>query len=122
MSDNNINAYCAICNEGYHICNSCHNQKVFKPWRTVTDTIEHYKIYLAIHRYTVTKNKELAREELQKCDLTGLESFNPEIKSVIKEIMAGNEGTVEPVKVKTSYKKRKEYTEVKNEGINNDNE
>ena len=108
MSDNNINAYCAICNEGYHICNSCHNQKVFKPWRTVTDTIEHYKIYLAIHRYTVTKNKELAREELQK--------------SVIKEIMAGNEGTVEPVKVKTSYKKRKEYTEVKNEGINNDNE
>ena len=36
--------------------------------------------------------------------------------------MAVNEGTLEPVKVNTSYKKRKEYTEVKNEGINNDNE
>lgn len=122
MADNNINAYCAICNESYHICNTCKNQKVFKPWRTVTDTVEHYKIYLAIHGYTVTKNREQARKELENCDLSGLESFNPEIKSVIKEIMAGNEGTVETVKVKTSYKKRKEYTEAKNEGINNDNE
>lgn len=113
---------CTICNNEYEVCNTCKNQKIFKPWRTVTDTIEHYKIYLAIHSYTVSNNNELAREELQKCDLTGLESFNPEIKSVIKEIMAGNEGTVEPVKVKTSYKKRKEYTEAKNEGINNDNE
>lgn len=98
---------CTICNNKYEICNTCKSQKIFKPWRTVTDTIEHYKIYLAIHSYTVSNNKELAREELQKCDLTGLESFNPEIKSVIKEIMAGNEGTVEPVKVKTSYKREK---------------
>ena len=122
MAENNINAYCKICGQGYHVCNSCQNQKVFKPWRSIVDSIEHYKIYLAIHSYTISKNKELAKEELQMCNLTGLESFNPEIKSVIKEIMAGNEGTVEPVKVKTSYKKRKEYTEVKDEGINNDNE
>ncbi len=108
MAENNINAYCAICNEGYYICNTCKNQNVFKPWRTVTDTVEHYKIYLAIHGYTVTKNKELAKEELQKCNLTGLESFNPEIKSVINEIMT------EPVKVKPSSRKRKEYTEVEN--------
>jgi len=51
----------------------------------------------------------LAKEELQKCNLTGLESFNPEIKSVIKEIMETS------VKVKISSRKRKEYTEVENE-------
>lgn len=101
MADNNINAYCAICNKGYHICNTCKNQNVFKPWRTVTDTVDHYKIYLAIHGYTVTKNKELARKELTNCDLFGLESFNPEIKSVINEIMA------EPEKQKVVSKKIK---------------
>ncbi len=91
---------CTICNNKYEICNTCKSQKIFKPWRTVTDTIEHYKIYLAIHSYTVSNNKEFAKEELQKCNLTGLE---------INEIM----GT--PVKVKTSSRKRKEYAEVENE-------
>lgn len=100
---------CSICNKEYEVCNSCKNQKTFKPWRTVTDTIEHYKIYLAIHSYTISKNKELAKEELQKCDLTGLENFNSEIKSVISEIMET------PVKVKASSRKRKEYTEAGNE-------
>lgn len=109
MAENNINAYCKICGQGYHVCNSCQNQKVFKPWKSIVDSIEHYKIYLAIHRYTISKNKELAKEELQKCNLTGLESFNPEIKSVIKEIMETS------VKVKISSRKRKEYTEVENE-------
>lgn len=109
MAENNINAYCKICGQGYHVCNSCQNQKVFKPWRSIVDSIEHYKIYLAIHSYTISKNKELTKEELQKCNLTGLESFNPEIKSVIKEIMETS------VKVKISSRKRKEYTEVENE-------
>lgn len=88
MAENNINAYCSICGEGYHICNSCLEQKSLKPWRTITDTIEHYKIYMAIHGYTLSGNKEIAKQELQKCDLSGLEKFKPEIRAVIKEIMA----------------------------------
>lgn len=116
MTDNNINAHCSICNKGYHICNTCKNEKRFKPWRTVTDTIEHYKIYIAIHGYTVTKDKERAKAELQNCDLSGLESFKDEIKSVISEIMA------EPVKVKpvTRAKKIKENvrTEIQNNNKN----
>lgn len=94
MTDNKINAHCSICNKGYTICNSCNNEKKFKPWRTVTDSIEHYKIYMAIHGYTVTKNKEQAKTDLQNCDLSDMVSFKPEIKSVIQEIM------YEPVKVK----------------------
>lgn len=88
MEGKNINAYCSICGRGYHVCNSCKNEKKFRPWKTVTDTMEHYKIYLVIHGYSVSKNKELANEALQNCNLTGLENFNPEIKSVINEIMA----------------------------------
>lgn len=99
MSENNINAHCSICGKGYHICNSCLEQKSLKPWRTITDTIEHYKIYMAIHGYTLTKDKEAAKQELQSCDLSGLENFKPEIKAVIKEIMA------EPKRTRTASKK-----------------
>lgn len=110
MADNNINAHCSICSKGYHICNTCKNEKNFKPWRTVTDTIEHYKIYMAIHGYTVTKNKEQAKAELQNCDLSDINSFKSEIKTVITEIMS------EPMKIKPttqSPKRNKKADEIK---------
>lgn len=109
MTETNINAHCSICGRGYHLCQTCSAQKIIKPWRTVTDSIEHFKIYTAIHGYTISKNKETARMELQKCDLTGLEGFNKEIKAVINEIMA------EPVKIKAPSRKRKEDAETGNE-------
>lgn len=92
MSNTN-NAICSICGKPYRVCRTCAEQKTFKPWRTVTDTIEHYKIYMAIHSYTVSKNKEKAKNDLEKCDLSGLENFNPEIKKVIKEIIAKPKAT-----------------------------
>lgn len=113
MSEQNINAHCSICGKGYHICNSCLEQKTFKPWRTVTDSIDHFLIYSAIHGYTVSKNKSDAKLELQKCDLSDLEHFNPEIKSVIKEIMT------EPKRTKTTSKKENIETkkEIKTDSI-----
>ena len=93
-NDNEINAWCDICGKGYHVCNTCRNQTTFKPWRTVVDSIDHYKIYLAIHLYTTTKDKKAAKEELSKCDLRGLDEFRPTIKAVIHEIMD------EPVKIR----------------------
>lgn len=106
MTETNINAHCSICGKGYHLCQTCSDQKTIKPWRSVTDSIEHFKIYTAIHGYTISKDKEIAKKELQKCDLTELNSFNSEIKTVIKEILD------EPEKVKMSSRKRKEHTEV----------
>lgn len=101
MSESNINAYCKICGKGYHVCNTCKTQKTFKAWRSVTDTIDHFLIFSAIHGYTVTKNKDQAKAELQSCDLSGLESFNSEIKSVIKEIMQ-EPSKIEPDNSKTA--------------------
>jgi hypothetical protein len=43
---------------------------------------------MALHSYTISKNKEQAKQELENCDLTGLDDFNPDIQSSIKEILA----------------------------------
>lgn len=105
------NAKCTICGKDYEVCNSCLEQKTFKPWRTVTDSIEHYKIYLAIHGYTISKDEEKAKADLRNCVLSEIENFLPEIQTVIKKILS------EP-KLKKSFKKEKEYlkTDEKNEG------
>jgi len=62
--------------------------KNFTPWRSIVDTVDHYKIFLIISDYTnknITKNE--AKNELLKVDLTGLEIFIPEIKEAIEKIM-----------------------------------
>ncbi len=85
-----LNGVCDICGKRYSVCKTCQTVKTFKPWRTITDTLEHYKIFIALSEYTRTKNKEEAKEQLSHCDLSDLESFPDRIKKVIKEI------TVEP--------------------------
>lgn len=94
MSDKKINAHCAICGAGYHICSTCQQQKSFKSWRVVTDTVEHYKIYMALHGYTLSQDKETAKRDLEKCDLSGLEDFNPPIRAVIQEILSEEDNDI----------------------------
>ena len=105
MADNNINSYCKICGRGYHSCSSCSEQKNIRPWRSIVDSIEHYKIYMAIHEYSISKNKEKAKQELLSCDLSDLETFNPEIKTVVHKIMS------DPPKMKSSARNRKTNAE-----------
>lgn len=109
-------AKCSICGQEYDICNSCLDQKTFKPWRRVTDSIEHYKIYLAIHGYTLSNDKEKAKSELGNCDLSGLNKFNPEIKSVIEKIMK------EPKKSKAVPQKIADKEDSQKETSDNNNE
>ena len=105
-----LNVTCDICGKKYNVCNSCKEDKSFTPWRTVTDTMQHYLIFLALSEYTKTKDKEKAKEELSKCDLSELDTFNENIKTAIKEIMAeGKEKIVETVSEETV----KENVEIK---------
>ena len=91
MEEQNINAYCSICGKGYHLCRACMEQKTFRPWRTIADSAAHYQIYMAIHGYTVTKDKKTARDELEKCDLSDSENFRPGIKAAIHRILSETE-------------------------------
>ena len=125
-----LNATCDICGKKYHICSSCKEVKSFTPWRTVTDTMQHYLIFLALSEYTKTKDKEKAKEELSKCDLSELDTFNENIKSAIKEIMAdGKEKVVETVseetveenvEIKPQKTTRKGRTSAKQSEVTND--
>ena len=102
-----LNGVCDICGKRYSVCKTCQTVKTFKPWRTITDTLEHYKIFIALSEYTRTKNKEEAKEQLSHCDLSDLESFPDRNKNVIKEI------TVEP-KMETVEKAEEIQVEHKN--------
>lgn len=43
-----LNHKCIVCGKLYHSCDSCENIKTYSPWRTVTDTFNHYQIYVTI--------------------------------------------------------------------------
>lgn len=81
------NATCDICGRQYKVCRSCQQIKTFQPWRTVTDTLPHYTIYLALVEYNRTKDKEKAKVALSNCDLSEKDLFNDNIKKVINEIL-----------------------------------
>ena len=123
-----LNATCDICGKKYHVCNSCKEVKSFTPWRTVTDTMQHYLIFLALSEYTKTKDKEKAKEELSKCDLSELDTFNENIKSVIKEIISveknveivSEETVKENVEIKPQKSTRKGRASVKQSEVTND--
>lgn len=89
---------CSICGKEYEACNSCLEQKTFKPWRTVTDTVEHYKIYFVIHEYSISKDKEKAKEDLKNCNMHDMNNFVSDIKKVIQEIMGESKRKRNPVK------------------------
>ena len=115
------NAKCDICGKPYKICRSCQGIQSFQPWRTVVDTLPHYTIYLALAEYEKTKNKDIAREELEKCDLSERDSFNKNIKKALDEIFSKEETkektvVTEKVSVKrSSQNSTKTKEEKKNE-------
>jgi hypothetical protein len=83
-----LNGTCSVCGKPYHICGDCTNTKSFSPWRTVADSLNCYKIFLILRDYTNGYTiKSEARELLQKCDLSGLENFQKNIKNSILEIL-----------------------------------
>ncbi len=80
-----LNATCTVCGQRYHLCSTCRSVKTIKPWRTIADTIECYKIYMVIHDY---ENKAVSREEarqmLDRCTIPS--ELQTHIKAVIDEI------------------------------------
>lgn len=83
-----LNATCIICGTKYHCCLSCKEQMSFKPWRTITDSIEHYKIFIVLSDYNngIT-TKEDAKKQLENISYD-IGSLKPEVQDQINEIIS----------------------------------
>lgn len=105
-----INATCAICGKGYHLCMSCKDMISLTPWKKHTDTSEHYKIYQIIHGYsTKVYTKAEAKVKLKKVDLSDFDTLRDNIKAVITDIMGVD--VAAPVKKVTRTRKTKTVVE-----------
>lgn len=85
-----INHWCIICGKGYHACDSCSEIKEFKPWRTVTDTVQHYQIYAVIKEYNGKLiDKKEAKTMLNNIgvDLKQVSAFKEDVRNVLNEIL-----------------------------------
>lgn len=102
------NHWCVLCGAGYHSCDTCSKEKHFTPWRALTDTIEHYKIFMVLKDYN---NKiisgEKAREMLAELDLSGQDTFKESAKNLLADIFSetGIEASVDNTE-NTAQKKK----------------
>lgn len=114
-----INATCAICGKGYHLCMSCKDMISLTPWKKHTDTSEHYKIYQIIHGYsTKVYTKAEAKAKLKKVDLSDFDMLRDNIKAVITDIMGAD--VAAPVKKVSRTRKTKAVVESPVEPVVND--
>lgn len=83
------NAVCDVCGKAYKLCLSCKDHLALHPWRTHTDTAEHYKVYQVLLGFnTGVYDIAEAKAKLQTIDLSDKDTYLTEIKEVIERIMA----------------------------------
>lgn len=86
-----INHWCVVCGKGYHACDSCDEIKSFTPWRSLTDNIEHFKIFTILKDYNNNLiSKTEARELLSNADLSDKDSFKDSCKKLLEDIFKEN--------------------------------
>lgn len=83
-----INHWCIVCGRGYHACDACENTKNYTPWRSLTDSAEHFKIFTILRDYS---DKRISRDEARKLlsgmDLSHSDTFKDSAKKVLDEIL-----------------------------------
>lgn len=91
MAEKN-NAVCSICGKGYYACLSCSDAMKLHPWKSFTDTAEHFKVFQAVRGFsTGVYTKEEFKSKLQNIDLSDLDSYREHIKALIKDVLKENE-------------------------------
>mgnify|MGYP006922470561 CR=1 FL=1 len=68
---------------------------IAQPWRTITDTLACYKIFLILNSYSNGyTNRTEAKEQLSSCDLSQLDSFIPHIQESVRQLLEKPEDTI----------------------------
>lgn len=82
------NAVCDICGKEYYVCLSCSNAMKLHPFKSFTDTAEHFKVFQAVNGFlTGVYTKEEFKSKLQNIDLSDLDSYKKHIQTLIKDAL-----------------------------------
>ena len=86
--NNSDMATCIICGKKYKTCLSCKDLDVIKPWRTITDSVDHYKIFLIISQYNNGYiKKDEAKKQLENIKFN-MDDLKDSVQIKVKEIMS----------------------------------
>ena len=93
MAEKN-NAVCSICGKEYYACLSCSDAMKLHPFKSFTDTAEHFKVFQAVRGFsTGVYTKEEFKSKLLNIDLSDLDSYREHIKTLIKDALKEDEIT-----------------------------
>ncbi len=99
MAEKN-NAVCDICGKEYYVCLSCSDAMRLHPYKSFTDTAEHFKIFQVVKGFlTGVYTKEEAKEKFKNINLKDIDSFKPHIKDIIKNVLKEEKADVKEVAV-----------------------
>lgn len=89
------NATCKICGKSYYACMSCADTMKLHPFKSFTDTAEHFKVFQVVRGLsTGVYTKDEAKEKFKNIDLKDIESFRPHIKDIIEDVLKEDEMVV----------------------------
>lgn len=116
-----------LCGTGYHACDTCNKEKHYTPWRTLTDTIEHYKIFMVLKDYNNKMiGREKAKELLSELDLSGQDTYKDSAKNLLEDIFSetdkeisadSNENVVSKKKSRRGMRSNEEMETAEKESI-----
>ena len=120
MDNKKHNSFCAICGKSYYYCNSCKDTAHLYPYKILTDTSAHYKVFMIIRGYSNgLYTKEETKEKLNNVDISDLETYKENIRDIIKDILkVDNKGEV--VEEKEIIEEKNNVEEI-NYGLENGN-
>lgn len=97
------NSVCSICGKEYYACLSCSDAMKLHPWKTFTDTSEHFKVFQAVKGFsTGVYTEEEFKSKLQNIDLSDLDSYREHIKVLIKDALKEGEIVESEVNIESS--------------------
>lgn len=83
-----MKATCIICGKEYDACLSCKDKISLRPWKTVTDTIDCYKLFLILAQFNKgSLTKDVAKKQLSNIKYN-LDELKEHDKKVVLEIMS----------------------------------
>ena len=124
MDNKKHNSFCAICGKSYYYCNSCKDIAHLYPYKILTDTTEHYKVFMVVRGYNNgLYTKEEAYERLKNVDTSDIDNYKDNIKKIVKDILqAGVDNSSEVSKEEKSVDKVTEDNNYSSASINENKE